>query len=148
MDLCFLVALAGALHQRQRLGEDAQPSVGLAGCRVGLGQQQEETRPRDPCASRLLGGETLLDLRDPLLELALHGENPPAQHRAEHHPVGKPLLARKRDRRLRLLLGEVPLAAELVEHRREEQHGRQRMRIGQLAGQVCAASLRCKACSG
>src|SRR5262249_13389669 len=70
-----------------------------------------------------------------LFELSLQRQVPAADDGAEHHPVRKPVLTPHHHCGLRLLAGQVALAAELVQHRAEELNGRQGVRVRQLMGQ-------------
>src|SRR5262245_19215354 len=110
-----------------------QPFLYLSYILIRLDQQAKITRSRHPCGP--VGDQSLADLRDPSLPLALLDQRPAPQDRCLCQPEGKPLLARQHERFLSPLVGHVRLPTTLMDIGSKDQGSSQTEGMRQLAGQ-------------
>src|SRR5215510_3698659 len=97
-----------------------------------FGEECEPIRSSPLCSCGTMGSQALHDLRDSFLSPSLLRQPPAPQDRTTRPPVRKPLIRSDADGGFRILLGGMPLTAQLMELGNKVQGGTQAKRVCNL----------------
>src|SRR5262249_25471394 len=132
MQLGLKVALAGLIHQCQRLGQRRKSFPRLPRFAIRLGEFNQQKCPCDLCSRGSPGSPPLAELRHPTVCLSLQDHPPTPQDYSLCQSERNPSLGREGYSRLSLLLGCVRVPAKRVEVGRPRLRTRQTEVMRQL----------------
>src|SRR5206468_9188675 len=145
MHLRLVPALSRPLDDDLRLVQEGRGIARPSERELRTGQQRQPVRPAQLRPRRAPRGETLGELRYPLLGSAVLDQGAAAHHRSHRQPEAESVLASEGDLRIPLLLGGASLTTEEAQAAGEADRVGEVMRVRELAceGERLVAAAEC-----